>query len=152
MMPNSPKLTIAAAMLPFRNDGMEKRLKSSIDTWPRRLRDRSTRMKIVNAANPITNAAATGDTDHDQDQEPTVSGVVVASQPYVRPSIKPKTMPPKPTAESAAPSQSAPRWTDGSLDSGTSSSSPMITNRPSGMLIPNALRQENEVVSQPPSS
>jgi len=81
MIPNSPRLTNAAAMLPLRNDGMANRSRSNIAIWPRELRWRSISTKSVSALNPTMNATATGDSVHGHDQLPTVNGLVAVHQP-----------------------------------------------------------------------
>ncbi len=62
MMPNSPTLTMAAAMLPLRKEGMENRLRSSIAGCFLVLRPHSTRTKVTSAATPIVPATAEAET------------------------------------------------------------------------------------------
>ena len=81
MMPNSPRLTIAAAMLPLRNEGIAKSARSSIPASPRRCLRRSSRTKTTRATTPTTMATGTGESDHGHDHEPMVSGVRLLNQP-----------------------------------------------------------------------
>ena len=79
--PNSPRLTIAAAMLPFRNDGIAKSERSSIPGCPRSSRRRSRSRNTVRAAPPTTKATGTGESDQGHDHEPSVSGVRLVNHP-----------------------------------------------------------------------
>jgi len=61
-MPNSPRLTIRAAMEPRPKVAMRKRLKSMRADLPARVRRVSTRYRTNRHSTPATSAIATGDT------------------------------------------------------------------------------------------
>ncbi len=151
MMPNSPSETSIAAMFPFRKVPMRKRLNESSETRPVRSRWMPHAMKATAPRIAMRNATGTGESAHGQVQDPIVKSPSVAHHPRVRPSMRPKTSAPNVMNESAPPMMSIERVFS-SRDSATVSSTPMMMRMPSGMLIPNAHRHENAVVSHPPSS
>jgi len=87
----------------------------------------------------------------DHTQSPIVRPSSASHQPYVRPSMRPKTRKALVTTDSSAPTPSMVGGCSARV-AGTNSMSPTRISTPSGMLMPNAHRHEKSVVSQPPRS
>ena len=139
-------------MLPLRKEGIENRPRSRRTTLSARLRARSTTTNVARAAQPTARAIGTGDNAAVQSRPAALKGLTSLHHPMLRPSMRAKTTPPNPMTDSSAPIASTPVRELVSRDSSTSRRVPTMTSRPSGRLIPKAQRQENDVVSHPPSS
>ncbi len=150
-MPNSPRETMSAAMLPLRNDGREKSEKAMMVLRPCRMRRRPHSTNAIAPRTVTRSAMGTGESVNGHVQPPTTSGASVVHQPRLRPSISPNTSDELVTIDSAAPIPSMPPVAT-SRDSETNRSRPITMTTPSGTLMPNAQRHEKSVVSQPPRS
>ena len=83
---------------------------------------------------------------------PAISGAQTSGslQPWVGCSIRAKTGPPRPTAESAIPGQSMPRKASGSRLSSTARSARITVAAINGRLIQKIARQESSPIRAPP--
>ena len=81
MMPNSPRETTAAAMLPFRKDAMRNRPRARSVERPRRRRWTPHAMKAARATSATAKAIGTGESDHGHCQSPTWSVWSTVHQP-----------------------------------------------------------------------